>query len=637
MGWRTGKIWGTLACGLALSLVFAPSAAANNIEVTTTADDLSGGTPSTCSLREAIVSANADAGGVSGCASGSGTDQITFNASLNGQTINLTDAHGELLISTSMTITGPGMNQLTVDGPSNDRVIEITLPGPPPPQVQISGMTIQGGNRAENDTALGGGIRNAGDLDLIDVKVANNSVTATGATSAHTSVGGGGIDSSGPLTLDNSVVTGNTALAQENGAGTNDDATADGGGVNAADTTTISDSTIAGNFATTTATGASGDARTFGGGVSSNAPLSIDHSTINGNQASATSTQVAAYTYGGGLRLNMNTTIELSTITGNTVNPNGPGASNILAGGGITGFAGTLNLKSSTVAANGRATLSMVGANLDDSPGISMVLENTIVADAGPGSQNCDTPISSNGHNLDEDGTCGLSGTGDITGDPILSPLAANGAPTKPKTMALGIGSPALDKGTQAGQTTQNEDERGLARPQDATSIVNAVDGTDIGAFEVQGPAQPTITATDPVSPSQTNTTPHVIGTAPDGTDAPTTGVSIHGTACTGSQLGPGGTPTEFASPGLSVTVPANATTNLYAVSTNAYSINSCSTPFPYTHFTPSSPPPSGDTGGGTTTAPAPTGLRAAALAKCKKKHGRARARCKRNANKLPV
>jgi NHL repeat-containing protein len=49
----------------------------------------------------------------------------------------------------------------------------------------------------------------------------------------------------------------------------------------------------------------------------------------------------------------------------------------------------------------------------------------------------------------------------------------------------------------------------------------------------------------------------------------------------------------------------------------------------------PSPPPPSGTpTGGGTT---GPTGLRAAALKKCKKKRGRARRNCIKRANKLPV
>jgi hypothetical protein len=51
-------------------------------------------------------------------------------------------------------------------------------------------------------------------------------------------------------------------------------------------------------------------------------------------------------------------------------------------------------------------------------------------------------------------------------------------------------------------------------------------------------------------------------------------------------------------------------------------------------------PPPSGGGGGSTPAATplaGPTGLRAAALKKCKHKHGRARANCKKRANKLPV
>jgi tripartite motif-containing protein 71 len=54
----------------------------------------------------------------------------------------------------------------------------------------------------------------------------------------------------------------------------------------------------------------------------------------------------------------------------------------------------------------------------------------------------------------------------------------------------------------------------------------------------------------------------------------------------------------------------------------------------------PVAPPPAdGGTSGGPVPAAAPqaTGLRAAALKKCKKKHGAARRKCKRNANKLPL
>jgi hypothetical protein len=48
-------------------------------------------------------------------------------------------------------------------------------------------------------------------------------------------------------------------------------------------------------------------------------------------------------------------------------------------------------------------------------------------------------------------------------------------------------------------------------------------------------------------------------------------------------------------------------------------------------------PPPATPAPPGTTPASTITGLRAAALKKCKKKHGRARANCKKKANKLPV
>jgi hypothetical protein len=51
------------------------------------------------------------------------------------------------------------------------------------------------------------------------------------------------------------------------------------------------------------------------------------------------------------------------------------------------------------------------------------------------------------------------------------------------------------------------------------------------------------------------------------------------------------------------------------------------------------SPPPSGFGGGdgGSAASPGPTGQRAAALKKCKKKQGRARTNCKKHANQLPL
>jgi hypothetical protein len=63
----------------------------------------------------------------------------------------------------------------------------------------------------------------------------------------------------------------------------------------------------------------------------------------------------------------------------------------------------------------------------------------------------------------------------------MLAPLASNGGPTQ--TMALTIGSPAIDAGVASGATT---DQRGMPRTVDDPGVANngGSDGTDIGAYE---------------------------------------------------------------------------------------------------------------------------------------------------------
>jgi len=81
----------------------------------------------------------------------------------------------------------------------------------------------------------------------------------------------------------------------------------------------------------------------------------------------------------------------------------------------------------------------------------------------------------------------------DLTGQPVLGPLAANGGPTP--THALLFGSPALDKGNRSGALS---DQRGRSRPFNIASIAPASggDNSDIGAFEAQSaPLAPLIFA----------------------------------------------------------------------------------------------------------------------------------------------
>jgi hypothetical protein len=86
--------------------------------------------------------------------------------------------------------------------------------------------------------------------------------------------------------------------------------------------------------------------------------------------------------------------------------------------------------------------------------------------------------IQSTGHNLDSDGSCFLTATGDLPKrDPLLGALTDNGGPTD--TQALLPGSPAIDAGSADG--CPQHDQRGVARPQGA--------GCDIGAYERVPPA----------------------------------------------------------------------------------------------------------------------------------------------------
>jgi hypothetical protein len=323
-------------------------------------------------------------------------------------------------ISTSLTLSGEGAAATAISGGGVTQVLVVnggTV-------VTISGVTIRGGMA----TSFGGGVANNGTLTLLNSVVTGNTTT----------VPGGGLYSLGTLTLLNSTVSGNTAT---NG----------GGGIENNGTLTLLNSAVSGN---TTPSGAGGGIENFAGN------LTLLNSTVSGNTASGP-------IGGGGLAIFGTATLLNSTVSGNTATPSGGGG-----GGGLLVSSGTLTLLNSTVTGN----TAQVGGGLDLVGG-AMALKNTIVAhNSAPTGANCSGgAVSSQGHNLDSDGSCGLVASGDLSAvDPQLGPLQNNGGPTQ--TQALLPGSPAIDAGDPVG--CPPTDQRGTVRPQHGVC--------DIGAFEAE-------------------------------------------------------------------------------------------------------------------------------------------------------
>jgi hypothetical protein len=143
---------------------------------------------------------------------------INFAGLLRG-TIKLSS--GELAITQSTIIDGPGAGKLAVSGMDRIRVFAIS----PVTTVTISGLTITRGladSDASEIKSFGGGILNRGDLTLEDailshnqaVGAASDTITLAGNVLVLTGVAaGGGIANIGTLTVSHSSFVGNEARA----------------------------------------------------------------------------------------------------------------------------------------------------------------------------------------------------------------------------------------------------------------------------------------------------------------------------------------------------------------------------------------------------------------------------------------
>jgi CSLREA domain-containing protein len=205
--------------GVALVLVaafaFAANAHAATFVVTRGDDPAPGACDSDCSLREAVLAANA----------GSGGDTIDLPAGLfrlgrAGANENA-GATGDLDLTKSVLLTGAGARSTILDAAGLDRVFDVA----PGVTALLADLTITGGFADGN----GGGIQNAGTLTLLRAKVAGNEARAASSRS------GGGIASSGTLVVTQSTIVGNRAH--------------DGGGIEVVGALSLTSSTVAGNVA----------------------------------------------------------------------------------------------------------------------------------------------------------------------------------------------------------------------------------------------------------------------------------------------------------------------------------------------------------------------------------------------------
>jgi len=235
----------------------------------------------------------------------------------------------------------------------------------------------------------------------------------------------------------------------------------------------------------------SGNSSYFGAGIFNySGTMIVTRSTLRENKA----TFFQAGAPGGGILNAGMMTVTNSTLSGNSAVSDDDGDS----GGGIINW-GRMTLINSTLSGNsadvgggiyneGRMTLinsTVSGNSADSGGGISnegtMTLTNSVIANSSGGTD-CSGTITSLGHNIDSDGSCGLTAAGDLPGiDPLLGPLQDNGGPTL--THALLEGSPAIDSGDDTACPAR--DQRGVRRPWDGDW--DGLAQCDIGAFELAG------------------------------------------------------------------------------------------------------------------------------------------------------
>ncbi len=453
------------ALGLAATSVgqaqIIPSSWEITVGSTADAEDAAG-----CSLRQAVISANLDTA-IGDCelrnVFGRSSDTIVFDPSVVPGAINLT--LGELVITSDVTIQGPGLERLIVTA-NYDRMLRVAGANN---RVELNDLTLTRGNArySQYEYGLGGAIFNQGTLTLRRSKISQSSARR-----------GGAIFNQGILTLSRSEIS--LSNAYRGGAIFN--AGGDSVGVLSIDNTVLSRN----------------QADVSGGAILNAGELSITRSILNDNTAVEYGAAISIEFGNGALmdtRFSNNTTVydggDLRVFGASRMDINGctfvgspqNGGATILVyspaftlfnlgqstlsnlGNRAMSIAGNVNarVENSTiagaahgVAAGNGVNLSMLnttvqgvaGDGLVLSPNAIVTLRNSIFA--GSAGDDCvanNAIFLENSFNIFETGNCIDNQNGLIFADPMLGPLQDNGGPTW--TMLPLPGSPAIDAGDQ--------------------------------------------------------------------------------------------------------------------------------------------------------------------------------------------
>jgi hypothetical protein len=281
----------TLAALLcAAFLALAGTASANTFNVTTTNDDIGTCDPGDCSIREALAAADANPG----------EDTVNVPAGhyvlQNGQLVTDPDD------SATLNFVGHSARDTIIDAGGQSRVYYVNEG-----TVNLSHVTITGGVAPGDDPdapGQGGGIfLNDNQMSLDHVAVVGNQALSEPDFGGQ----GGGIFANEPMTITNSVVSGNIA---DGTGGTFSGG--QGGGIFANEPVDMTNVTVSDNEAKPAPDATFPDGQ--GGGVFVNEVSTWKHVTVSGNRSSGALDNAA-----GGVFINEDMTIGNTLIAGNTV------------------------------------------------------------------------------------------------------------------------------------------------------------------------------------------------------------------------------------------------------------------------------------------------------------------------------